>query len=379
MPPFRTGLDPDAFLERFLVGDSSTMRHLKRVLPRIARSRSNVLIQGESGTGKEMIARAIHLLSERSSGPFVAENCAALPDGVIESELFGHVRGAFTGADRDREGLIALADGGTFFLDEVGDLPARLQAKLLRVIQEGECRPVGGRAVRKSDFRVVAATHRDLPAMVRRGDFRVDLYYRLNVIRVEAPPLRERVEDIPLLVEHTLRRLTGVAPSIPADFPIEEISGIRPAHDEPGAVAAARIEGASREGVNTASFIVEGSGDVRAVGVSREAIEMLRRYHWPGNVRELQNVVEAGLALAARGVIGVSELPERIIDHSLAETTDGYPGKSKSREQVMIETALARFAGDKAKAARDIGWSRTKLYRAMVRYGISKSFGRPDW
>ena len=358
MPPFRTGPDPGAFLERFLVGESSPMRRLKQVLPRIARSRSNVLIQGESGTGKEMIARAIHLLSERSAGPFVAENCAALPDGIIESELFGHVRGAFTGADRDREGLIALADGGTFFLDEVGDLPARLQAKLLRVIQEGEFRPVGGRAVRKSDFRVVAATHRDLPAMVRRAEFRVDLYYRLNVIRVEAPPLRERVEDVPLLVEHTIRRLTGAAPAmLPADS-MEGAAGFREARDEPGALAGegSQLLNAAKR-AEAESLLENAPGDARAVGVSREAIEMLRRYHWPGNVRELQNVVEAGLALAVEGIIGVGELPERIIDHSLAEASGSYTGKGKPREHVMIETALARFAGDKAKAARDIGWS----------------------
>ena len=205
IPSFRS--DPREFLDRYLIGESLPMRRLKSIIPRVARSGTSVLIQGESGTGKEMIARAIHKLSARSHAPFVAENCAALPDGVVESELFGHVRGAFTGADRDHTGLIAQADGGTFFMDEVGDLPPRIQAKLLRVIQEGEFRPVGSRAVRRSDFRIIAATHRDLPEMVSRGQFREDLYYRLNVIHIEAPPLCDRSEDVPILVNYIIAKL----------------------------------------------------------------------------------------------------------------------------------------------------------------------------
>jgi two-component system NtrC family response regulator len=339
--PRSDGDGPD-FLDALLVGVSPAMRRLKALIPRVASGRSNVLIQGESGTGKELVARAIHLLSPRAAGAFLAENCAALPDGVVESELFGHVRGAFTGAERDRPGLIALADGGTLFLDEVGDLGARVQAKLLRVIQEGEYRPVGGREVRRSDFRVIAATHRDLAAMVEKGEFREDLYYRLNVVRIPIPPLRERVEDVPVLVEHVLGRLAG---------------GNAP-------------------------------GPVRA-GVSKEAMEMLLRYPWPGNVRELQNVLEAGLVMATEGVIGVGELPERVIDFSLAEPARGEgdggragsgdgpeAGVFKPAERVMIETALSRFSGDKTKAARFIGWSRPKLYRQMARYGIVRDFGK---
>jgi len=331
--PESPAIHASQYLDRSLVGRSSAMRRLKDLIVKVARSRSNVLIQGESGTGKELIARAVHHLSPRSAMPFIAENCAALPEGVVESELFGHVRGAFTGADRDRQGLIALADNGTLFLDEVGDLPARVQAKLLRVIQEGEFRPVGGKEVRRSDFRVIAATHRDLQSMVERKEFREDLYYRLNVVGIKAPPLRERPEDIPDLVDHTMARLAV----------------------------------ASRPG--------DGHG------LSREALDMLVRYPWPGNVRELQNVVEGGLVLAGEGVIGVAELPDRIIDNVLAEPDGAYDGPGgrqgqKPYEQVLIETALQRFKGDKAKAARFIGWSRARLYRKMARHGIGSLFGK---
>ena len=308
------------------------MRRLKEMVARVAQSRSNVLVQGESGTGKEVIARSIHSLSPRATMPFIAENCAALPEGVVESELFGHVRGAFTGADRDRPGLIALADGGTLFLDEVGDLPPRIQAKLLRVIQEGEFRPVGGRELRRSDFRVIAATHRDLRAMAGRGEFREDLFYRLNVVGLNVPPLRDHLEDVPQLVGHILARLGPAAPA-----------------------------GAGRGGA----------------GVSREAMEMLLRYAWPGNVRELQNVIEGGLVLSGGSILGVAELPERIVDNALAEPGPREPGDDSrsAGERVMIELALTRFQGDKTKAAGYIGWSRPRLYRRMRHHGIAIGFG----
>ncbi len=412
-------------LDARIIGQSPPMRRLKELLPRVARSRSSVLIHGESGTGKELVARAIHTLSLRSAAPFVAENCAALPEGVIESELFGHVRGSFTGADRDHEGLIALAHGGTLFLDEVGDLPPRIQAKLLRVIQEGEFRPVGGRLVKRSDFRVVAATHRDLASMVERGSFRGDLFYRLNVIQVRVPPLRERIEDIPLLVEKIIEQLCqrdslglegrGMGPpqkpvqgpaggeraylsgSIPrAGDPRPATSRTGPSHGsqryegipqrDPGGVPAGEPSDGSRSSGEQRTREDDLSGeeesDVAAglvppvFGVSREAMEMLLRYPWPGNVRELQNVVEAALVLAAGGVIGVGELPERIIDHALSEPEGTALGEGRPHERVMIEMALARFSGDKAKAARFIGWSRPKLYRLMARYGISLRFGK---
>ena len=442
MPPRQTHTpDPldQEFLDSRIVGQSTPMRRLKELLPRVARSRSSVLIHGESGTGKELVARAVHALSPRSAAPFVAENCAALPEGVIESELFGHMRGSFTGADRDREGLIALADGGTLFLDEVGDLPPRIQAKLLRVIQEGEFRPVGSRQIRRSDFRVISATHRDLVSMVREGVFRGDLFYRLNVIQVRIPPLRERIEDIPLLVEQILMRLTsgmggGVRGETGRDAAGRGRPGTERDRDASGRDGAARrrwigIDGerdlssegekpigpsglqpdraqpaSSRAGdpdphgrISGADDIpVPGSGSAGgesghdpggsraprqrsiawSAGVSREAMEMLLRYPWPGNIRELQNVVESALVMAADGIIGVAALPERIIDHALAEPEGTALGEGTPHERVMVEMALHRFSGDKSKAARYIGWSRPKLYRVMSRYGISMRFGR---
>jgi DNA-binding NtrC family response regulator len=346
---------PDLLLN-ILVGRSLPMARLRDLIRRAAPWDSNVLIEGESGTGKELVARAIHRLSQRARLPFIAENCAALPDGVVESELFGHVRGAFTGAERDRTGLIELANGGTLFLDEIGDLGQRVQAKLLRVIQEGEFRPVGAREAKRSNFRVIAATHRDLAAMGQRGEFREDLYYRLHVIHIRIPPLRARVDDIPSLVEHTLVRLSGRALPTPAS----ERSG----RDIPAFV------------VPSTSASEQNSQPSRPA-VSAEAMEMLVRYPWPGNVRELQNVVEAALVHAGeRRILGVADLPERILDHALSEGAGVRESAPKPHEQVMIEMALHRFRGDKTRAAAYIGWTRTKLYRVMARYGIPGTFGR---
>ena len=311
---------------RGLVGASPAIVGLGRSIVRIAASHANVLIEGESGTGKEVVAKAIHHHSPRAGRVFIGENCAALSESLIESELFGHVRGAFTGAERDRRGLFALADGGTLFLDEIGDMSPRIQAKLLRVLQEGEYRPLGGRDIVRTDLRIVSATNRHLQALVEAGGFRGDLYYRLNVVGLRLPPLRERREDIPLLVEHFLGRLRGV--------------------------------------------------EVREV--SREAMEMLGRYPWPGNVRELQNVIERAAVMASGNILGVETLPEHIIDFCLAERADGWAvGADKPNEMVMIEQALIKFRGDKSKAARFIGWNRPKFYRRMERFRIPGSFGRP--
>jgi len=273
---------------------------------KVGASHANVLIEGESGTGKELVARAIHRASPRSGAVFLGENCAALSESLIESELFGHVRGAFTGAERDRRGLFALADGGTLFLDEVGDMSPRIQAKLLRVLQEGEFRPVGGRSIIRTDLRIISATNRDLHQMVEASSFRGDLFYRLNVVGLNLPPLRERPDDVPILAEHFLSKLRGDVPA----------------------------------------------------GISREALEMLCRYPWPGNVRELQNVIERAAVLATGTIIGVDALPDGVIDFALAERATAYPGAAqKPQEMVMIEQALIRFRGDKSKAARLIGWT----------------------
>ncbi|MGH9866626.1 MAG: sigma-54 interaction domain-containing protein [Candidatus Polarisedimenticolia bacterium] len=309
-----------------IVGRSAAIVRLTRLIMKVAASHVNVLIEGESGTGKELVARAIHLASPRAGGPFLGENCAALSESLIESELFGHVRGAFTGAERDRRGLFALADGGTLFLDEVGDMSQRIQAKLLRVLQEGEFRPLGGRDLVRTDLRIISATNRRLQEMVEAGTFRGDLYYRLNVVGLRLPPLRERSEDVPLLAEHFLARVRG---------------GVRR-------------------------------------GISKEALEMLSRYVWPGNVRELQNVIERAAVLAPGPVIGVDSLPDGIIDHVLAERSGGYPREAdRPHEIVMIENALIKFRGDKAKTARFIGWHRQKLYRRMRLFSIPQDFGRP--
>jgi transcriptional regulator with GAF, ATPase, and Fis domain len=308
-----------------IVGKSPAIARLSKLILKVGASHVHVLVEGESGTGKELVARAIHAASPRASGPFVGENCAALSESLIESELFGHVRGAFTGAERDRRGLFALADGGTLFLDEVGDMSPRIQAKLLRVLQEKEFRPLGGRDVIRTDLRIVSATNRRLQEMVDAGTFRADLFYRLNVVGLKLPPLRERHEDVPLLAEHFLSRVRG---------------------------------GGRR-------------------GISHEALEMLSRYPWPGNVRELQNVIERAAVLAGGPVIGVDSLPDGIVDHALAERSAGYPREAdRPHETVMIESALIRFRGDKAKTARFIGWHRQKLYRRMRRLRIPVSFGR---
>ncbi len=309
-----------------IIGRSPAIVRLSKLIARVGASHANVLVEGDSGTGKELVARAIHLSSPRCNGVFLGENCAALSESLIESELFGHVRGAFTGAERDRRGLFALADGGTLFLDEIGDMSARIQAKLLRVLQEGEFRPLGGRDTIRTDLRIISATNRDLRAMVETGEFRGDLYYRLNVVGLKLPALKERREDIPLLVEHFLRRVRGM----------------------------------------------------EAKGVSREAMEMLTRYPWPGNVRELQNVVERAVVMTAGATIGVDALPDSVIDYALAERTEAYPDPStKPHEMVMIEDALIKFRGDKSKTARYIGWNRPKLYRRMSRFRIPRAFGKP--
>jgi len=309
---------------RKLVGNSAAIAAVMHAVHRVALANSTVLLLGESGTGKELVARAIHRASARASRPFLSENCAALSETLIESELFGHVRGAFTGANESRPGIFQLAHGGTLLLDEIGDLSLRLQGKLLRVLQEGEFRPVGGREMFCADVRILAATHRDLPRMIEAREFREDLYYRLNVFPLRLPALRERREDVPLLARHFLDELAEANPG-------------------------------------------------RSWALSSEAMDVLQQYRWPGNVRELRNVVERATLLCEGCEIDLAHLPDSIIQFALSEPGDGY-GAAKSAERLMIEKALVHSHGNKARAAAQIGWNRGKLYRRMRSLGIRPSF-----
>jgi len=305
-----------------IVGTSRAMEGVFSVVRKVADTEATVLITGESGTGKELVARAIHSGSSRRSAPFVAVNCAAIPRDLLESELFGHVKGAFTGAIRDKEGKFQLADGGTIFLDEVGDLPLELQPKLLRVLQERVVEPVGGSSLQKIDLRVVAATNADLERGIAEGKFREDLYYRLCVIPIQLPPLRERVEDVPLLLRYFCAR-----------------------------------------------FGAEG------VAFTGEALERLQSYAWPGNVRELENTVERLLIMREGDQIGVEDLPEKIA--ALSPPAEGgvlrLPPGGYSLEQLEMEVvleALARCDWNQTAAARFLRIPRHTLIYRMEKYNI---------
>ncbi len=320
-----------------LIGTSAAMLKLSDTIAGVMGSDCNVLIAGESGTGKELVAKAIHYNGPRQKKKFVAIDCGALPESLLEAELFGFVRGAFTGADRDKVGLVEEAHGGTLFLDEITNTSVALQARLLRVLQEHEVRRVGENTPRRVDVRVIAATNADIAALMKEGRFRSDLYYRLNVVTIDVPPLRERRDDIPLLADHFIRLRSG--------------------------------EAAPRKRL--------------APGV----IEALGRYDWPGNVRELENVIERLLVLAPGPVISQAALPANVRAaaglRDLAATGGHESGPNggngngpKSGEQMMVEDALRRFGGDKAKAARFIGWNRQKLYRKLKDLGIPADYGR---
>lgn len=296
---------------RELVAASPAMRAVKATLVTVAPTSSSVLVEGETGTGKEVVAAALHRLSPRREKPFLPINCGAIPADLLESELFGHVRGSFSGAVADTSGLFRAADGGTVFLDEVAELPLALQVKLLRVLQERQVRPVGSTKTFPFDTRLVAATNRPLEDAVRQGLFRADLYYRLNVVRVVLPPLRERREDIPALVSHVLRDLN-------------ERFGRR----------------------------------VR--GVSEEAMEALLAYDFPGNVRELEHLLERALALGARDEIGPEDLPDLRPRRPLESD-----GPLEKAERDVIREVLKKHGGDKDAAARELGISRRTLYRRI--------------
>ncbi|MEQ9569873.1 MAG: sigma-54 dependent transcriptional regulator [Longimicrobiales bacterium] len=311
-----------------MVGHAQVMRDVFDAVRKVAPTETTVLIQGETGTGKELLSRAVHDLSERASGPFVPVNCAGLAEGVLESELFGHVRGAFTGAVADREGLFAAARGGTLFLDEVGDVSLALQRRLLRVLQEREVTPVGSSRPRPVDVRVVAATHRDLQAEIRRGRFREDLYYRLHVFRIEVPPLRARRADIPLLVEAALARLRQRSPRNPPS------------------------------------------------AFSPLAMRLLRAHDWPGNVRELFSVVESAAIRAGGPRIEAQHLPGAIRDPDSGGESGGresrYQAPSDDDERAAIVAALEEAGGSRSRAAELLGMSRTTLWRRMRDFGLGE-------
>ena len=326
------GVEPEGAFGDF-VAHSPQMLELFRTVRKIAEFKTTVLIDGESGTGKELVARAIHGSSPRARAAFIAVNCGAISMNLLESELFGHRKGAFTDASRDRKGLFEEASGGTLFLDEIGELPLNLQVKLLRALQEGEIRRVGDSQDIKVDVRVVAATARDLAEEVRRGAFREDLYYRLNVFALHLPPLRDRREDIPLLLEHFLARMNA------------------------------------RMGLHISGF-------------TAEALGILTAYDWPGNVRELENTVERAIALAEGSEINVDSLPERLrIVGSPTPAVEAAPEDgdlsikraSRRSEEALIRRALERTKGNRTKAAELLEISHRALLYKIREYGIASA------
>jgi len=320
----RRRLDERYGLEN-VIGHDPKMQRVFEVVEAVADTPTTVLITGESGTGKSMVARAIHQRSNRRDGPFVEVACGALPETLLESELFGHVRGAFTGAVGERAGKFKQADGGTIFLDEISTATPALQVKLLRVLQEFAFEPVGGTKTERVNVRCILATNEDLEEAVRQGRFRQDLYYRVNVVTIHLPPLRERLGDIPLLAEHFLRR-----------------------HRE-------------RTGRDV-------------LGFTDEAMRCLQAYGWPGNVRELENVVERAVILTRHPTITVEDLPESVRAPSTGSDGDGriLPLKKalEKPEREIIERALRAFHGNRQATAEALGINRTTLYKKMRRYGI---------
>lgn len=329
-----------------LVGRSPEMEKLYRILSKVTYSTHPVLILGESGTGKELVARSIHFNGPNAAKPFVAVDCGALVPTLIESELFGHVKGAFTGADREKEGLLASANGGTVFLDEIGELPLDVQAKLLRALQEKEVRPVGATQSKPISARVLAATNRDLAGMVERGQFRKDLYFRLNVVNLRIPPLRDRREDIPALATHFLERM-------------QKESGV------------------------DRSF-------------SDTTLRLMADYDWPGNVRELENAIERACALSSGPVLHMGDLPTQLQDFRMqrvAVATEagedeagvdrmivGEAGKNgivsiAELEKQAILGTIRQLKGDKLMAAKLLGIGKTTLYRKLKEYGITEELG----
>lgn len=313
---------------RFRVGEivsrSPLMQRLFEVIPAIAISPSTVLITGETGTGKELMARTIHALSRRNKEPFIALNCGALPDSLLESELFGYKAGAFTGATKDKPGRFALAKGGTLFLDEIGEISQALQVRLLRVLQERSFEPLGGTVSVQTDVRIIVATNRDLSELMKNGTFREDLYYRVNVVRLELPPLRRRKEDIPLLVDQFIAKFN-------------------------------RLHHATVQ------------------GISAEALSLLMAHDWPGNVRELENIIERAFVLCPDGTIDIAHLSEEITAHGGHHAVGMSGSLHTVRSQLeaqLITTALEKNAFNRLASAQELGMHKTTLFRKIKQFGI---------
>ena len=304
-----------------LIGVSERMQRVYKIIQKVSHHEYPVLILGESGTGKELVAKSIHFLGARKDRPFVPVDCSSLVPTLIESELFGYVKGAFTGALHGKQGLLEAAQGGTLFLDEIGDMPVDLQAKLLRALQEREVKPVGSTERRRIDVRVIAATNRDLDAAIKQGTFRQDLYFRLNVVQVKLPPLRERKSDIPLLVMAFLEKFSG-----------------------------------SQGGGRT---------------ISEDAMRQFIAYDWPGNVRELENAIERAVALGSGPIISVADLPSNLqypVTQRAPEKNELLPLEELERRAIL--RTLRETAGDKLAAARILGIGKTTLYRKLKQYNM---------
>lgn len=316
--------------ERKIIGRSPAMQKVFGMVDKVAGTDSTILVYGESGTGKELIAREIHYRSHRCNGPFVSINCGALPKDLLESNLFGHIRGSFTGAIKDQQGLFTVSENGTFFLDEVGEMAPATQVKLLRALQEREIIPVGGTKPIKINVRLIAATNADLEKMMAEGTFRTDLFYRLNVIPINLPPLRHRREDIPLLVEHFLRRFC------------------------PG----------------------------KEKGVERDCMDVLSKYDWPGNVRELENVMERAVILNDGGPIQIRDLPDNVVQGQSRRGSLVIDSPSVTLEELEKEyilKVLQHTGWQKKRASEILGINPSTLYRKLLSYGITeKAEGEED-